>query len=102
MKTNDAIKIAAEELNIPYEVAHKAYSMAWEFIHIKIAELPLKEELTDEEFNALRPNFNVPELGKFAVTLSRYRKVKKKIEYIKNLKNLISNDTEDKGNQTVV
>jgi len=102
MKISDAIKTAAEELGIPYEVAHKAYYMAWEFIQNKMRELPLKEDLTDEEFNALRPNFNIPELGKFAVSLDKYKRVKRRIEYVKNLKNLMNDDTENKGNQTTV
>jgi hypothetical protein len=36
----------------------------------------LKEDLSDEEFLKLKPNVNIPSLGKFYVTLERYRKVK--------------------------
>jgi hypothetical protein len=36
----------------------------------------LKEDLSDEEFLKLRPNVNIPSIGKFYVTLERYRKVK--------------------------
>lgn len=102
MKTNDAIRIASEELGIPFEVASKAYSMTWEFIQTKMKELPLKEDLTEEQFNALRPNFNIPELGKFYVTWNKYQKIKRKLEYVKNLKKMIEDDTEDKGDKTAV
>jgi hypothetical protein len=42
--------------------------------------LPLKEDLTDEEFNELRTNFNIPSLGKLHCTLGRYRAIKNNYE----------------------
>jgi hypothetical protein len=43
------------------------------------------QDLTDEEFLALRPNVNIPSIGKLYVTLDRYRRMKK-YERIKNEK----------------
>ena len=34
--------------------------------------------MTDEEFAKLQPNINIPSLGKFFVTLDKYKKEKKK------------------------
>ena len=42
-----------------------------------IISLPLKEDLTDDEFMALRPNVNIPSIGKLYVTLDRYKAMKK-------------------------
>jgi len=102
MKTSDAIQQVAEELGIPVDVARRAYFSAWEFIKMKMRELPFKEELTEEEFNGYRPNFNIPEIGKLAVTWDKYQKVKRKIEYLRNLKESIQDDSKDKENQGIV
>lgn len=83
MKVEDAIRKVAEEMNLPYEVARTAYFTMYRFIREKMSELPLQDDLTDEEFSQLRPNFNVPSLGKFYVTLDRYHSIKKMLEYIK-------------------
>lgn len=102
MKISDAVRIAAEEIGIPYEVAQKAYSMSWKFILDKIESLPLKENLTEEQFEQLRPNFNIPEIGKLTVTYDRYKRIKNRTKYIKNIKKLMQDDNEDKGNQGTV
>ena len=102
MKISDAVRIAAEEIGIPYEVAQKAYSMSWKFILDKIESLPLKENLTEEQFEQLRPNFNIPEIGKLTVTYDRYKRIKNRTKYIKNIKKLIQDDNENKGNQGTV
>ena len=102
MTKNEAIQKVAQELGIPYEIAHKAYSKAWEFIKGKIGELPLKEELTEEEFKKLRPNFNIPEIGKLMVTWDKYQKMKRRNEYLKKLKERLEYDNEDKGDTPTV
>lgn len=102
MKISDAVRIAAEEIGIPYEVAQRAYSMSWKFILDKIESLPLKENLTEEQFEQLRPNFNIPEIGKLTVTYDRYKRIKNRTKYIKNIKKLMQDDNEDKGNQGTV
>ena len=61
-----------------------------------------EENLTEEQFNSLRPNFNIPELGKFAVTYEKYKKVKRGYEYFLKLKEQLKNDNEDKGDKATV
>lgn len=102
MKTSDAVKQVAEELGIPYEVAQKAYGKAWEFIKMKMREIPFGDDLSEEEFMKYRPNFNVPELGKFAVTWDKYQRTRRRIEYLNNLKTQKDNDSEDKGDKAPV
>ena len=79
-------KKVAEELNIPVEVVKLAYTSYWKFIKNTIQELPLKEDLSEEEFNKLRTNFNIVSLGKLSCNYDRYKKVKQK-EYYRNAKN---------------
>ena len=78
----------AEEMNIPVEVVELAYKSYWKFIRKTIQELPLKEDLSEEEFAKLKTNFNIVSLGKLSCTYDRYRRVKLrekyKNEYIKN------------------
>ena len=47
----------AEEMNIPVEVVEFAYKSYWKFIRKTIQELPLKENLSEEEFAKLKTNF---------------------------------------------
>lgn len=83
----DIISKVSEELGLPKEVVKAAYNSFWEYIRNQIKNLPLKEELTKEDFDNLQTNFNIPSLGKLSCTHDRYINVKNRFEYIKNLKN---------------
>lgn len=87
----------SDELNIPPEVIEKAYKSFWEFLRNKIEELPLKEDLTEEEFDKLRTNFNIPSLGKMGCIYGRYRALKDGYKVYKKLKEDAENK-EDKAN----
>lgn len=76
----------AKELGIEEEVVKKAYLSFWEFIRNTIQELPLKEDLTEEQFKQLRTNFNIPSIGKLSCTYERYLGIKERFKYIKKLK----------------
>lgn len=84
---NDIYKEVAEELGLPKQVIKKAYSSFWKFIRITIGELPLKEDLSEEEFDKLKTNFNIPSLGKLSCTYDRMQGVKMKYLYAKQLIN---------------
>ena len=56
---------------------NKIYNAYWKAIRVHIEELPLKEDLTDEEFSVLQPNVNIPSIGKLYITLDRYKNLKK-------------------------
>lgn len=67
----------ARQLGLPYQLVEKTYKAYWRFIKDTIESLPLKEELTEEQFNKLKTNFNIPSLGKLNCTYERYKGVKK-------------------------
>lgn len=71
------VKQISEELNIPEVVVLSAYKSFWKFIKEKIEQLPLKEDLTEEDFKKLRTSFNIPSIGKLYTTFE-------KISFIKN------------------
>lgn len=82
---NIYVKVS-QETGIPIEVIREAYKDYWKFIRKTIQELPLKENLSEEEFNNLRTNFNIVSLGKLSCNYDRYLRVKKREEY-KHVKN---------------
>lgn len=67
------------------EVVKEVYNSFWRFIREKIQDLPLKGEISEEEFNKLRTNFNIPSLGKLHLDYNRLVNSKKRFEYLKQL-----------------
>ena len=88
MTVDEAIRQVAKELDLPYDVCHKAYMSSWKFILDHIQALPLSADLPVEEFRKLRPNFNVPSLGKFYVTEDLFKKKNEKYLLIQKYKEL--------------
>lgn len=66
----------AKDLDLPVEVVKKIYLLYWKFIRDTITKLPLDDNLTEEEFNNLKLNFNIPSLGKLGCTYNKYVKIK--------------------------
>ena len=97
MSYKETIDYVANKLKLPQEVVKEAYESYWKFIRQIISELPLKDELSEEEFNKLRTNFNVPSLGKLAVTWDRYKAIKDRYKHIKKLRD-DNNNKEGKAN----
>ena len=56
-------------------------------IKTTIEALPLKEDLTEEEFSKLRTNFNIPSLGKLSCTLNKYKGTKSRFKLIEKFRN---------------
>jgi hypothetical protein len=80
----ETITRLSRELNLSPSVIEKAYRAYWMFVKQKIEKLPLKEDMDEQTFNRLRPNFNIPNLGKLTCTYERYLGVKKRIKTIKD------------------
>ena len=77
----------SRNLDISPDVIEKVYKAYWSFIKETIQALPLKDNLSEEEFSTLKTNFNVPSLGKLCVTWNRFVRCKKRYELIKKLRN---------------
>ena len=86
MNYPDIIDKVSEELNLPKEVVDKTYKAFWLFINKSIQSLPLKEDLNEEDFSKLKTNFNIPSLGKLTCTYNRMLGVKKRFNFIKQLR----------------
>lgn len=86
MSYPDIIGKVSEELNLPKEVVDKAYKSFWLFINQSIQSLPLKENLNEEDFAKLKTNYNIPSLGKLTCTYERMLGVKKRFNFIKQIR----------------
>ena len=86
MNYPDIIGKVSKELDIPVEVVDTAYKSYWKFIKQTIQSLPLKDDISEEDFTKLRTNFNIPSLGKLTCTFDRMMGVKKRFKYIKRLR----------------
>ena len=88
MTVKEASRKVAEELGLPVRFVEKTYISYWRAVREHIINLPLKEDLTDDEFLQLQPNVNIPSIGKLYVTLDRYHRKKKSMQYYQSkLKN---------------
>ena len=86
MNYSDIVNKVSKELNLPKEVVDKAYKAFWMFINKHIQSLPLKENLNEEDFAKLRTNLNIPSLGKLSCTYDRMLGVKKRFNFIKQIR----------------
>lgn len=91
MSLEEMIKEVSKELSLPEDIIEKAYMSFWEFIRESIQKLPLKNDLTEEEFNKLKVNYNIPSIGKLYLTYNRYKALKDRSKYFKSLQNDYNN-----------
>lgn len=89
------VEKVSKELKLPEELIDKTYRAYWTFIKDSIKELPLKDNLSKEEFSKLKCNFNIPSLGKLCVTYDRYIGIKKRFKYINHLREKNVKNKED-------
>ena len=76
MTYDEIVAKVAESTGLTPRFVDKVYKGYWKAIRGHITSLPLKEDLTDEQFLALQPNINIPSIGKLYVSLDRYKKLK--------------------------
>ena len=86
MKYSDIISKVSEDLNLPRELVENVYKAYWIFIRDTIEELPLKTELTQDEYVNLRTNINIPSLGKLHCTYNRYIGIRNRFNIINKIR----------------
>lgn len=100
MTYEEIIAQVSKSTGLSRTLIDKTYKAYWKAVREHITSLPLKEELTDEEFLSLRPNVNIPSIGKLYVTLDRYHNLKKQFKlYYKNKGNKYKKDSNDKDKE---
>jgi len=86
MTYHEIISKVAQDTGLPRVLVSRTYKAYWRMVREHITSLPLKEDLTDEEFLQSQPNVNIPSIGKLAVTLDRYKHMKEAYRRIKEHK----------------
>ena len=88
MTYKEIVDKVSKDIGLPSDRVDKIYKAFWNYIRSSVQNLPLKEELTEEEFSALRTNFNIPSLGKLCLSYKDYLGSKAKLNYIKDKQNI--------------
>ena len=83
--SDDIYKEVADKLGFSKGFVKTVYKGYWKAVRKHISELPLKNKISDEEFLTLRPNVNIPSIGKLYVTLDRFQRDKKANEIVQNI-----------------
>lgn len=91
MTYKEIIADISVKLNLPKGLVDKTYRAYWRAVREHIQSLPLKEDLSDEEFLRLQPNVNIPSIGKLYVTPERYRAMKSLNKKLIQKKNVTHN-----------
>ncbi len=82
MNYNEIITKVSQETGLSGGVVDKIFKAYWFFIRTSLQALPLKEDLSEEDFLKLKTNFNIPSLGKLSCTYEDYLRQKKRHEHI--------------------
>ena len=90
---NSALRKAARNLSVDQKLVEAVYKSYWSFIKTQISSVSLKE-ISEEEFNSLDTNFNLPYLGKLYVRYEKIEKYRRQQKYLENVK--AENDKADR------
>lgn len=77
MTYDEIISKVAEENGLSSNIVSKVYKAYWRTVRDYISSLPLKDDLSEGSLSRLRPNINVPSLGKLYVSAEKYNAMKK-------------------------
>lgn len=88
---NLAIQQASRNLCLNKKIVEQVYKSYWSFIRNSIEEISLNN-ISEEEFNSIIHNFNLPYIGKLYVEYEKIEKYKRNLKYKQNARN--------KGNKT--
>lgn len=86
MTFEDVVPQVASTTGLPEEFITKVYRAYWRAVREHIVALPLKKDMSDEEFFMYRANVNIPSIGKLHVPLDRYKKSRKSYKETKSKK----------------
>ena len=84
---NKVIEEVALKLNLPYRYVWEVYNGYWKYVRHHLTSLPLKENISEEDFAKLRTSVNVPSLGKFYIEWEHLKNKKAENERYKNKRN---------------
>ena len=83
---NRAVEKAANDLGFDKKLVDKIYRVYCKLIVDKLASLPLKKDLTKEQFNELQTSVNLPSIGKIYCDWKNYYGQKQRVKYVQKAK----------------
>lgn len=82
---------AAQQLGIPEELVKNVYTEYWKEIRSLITQNKILMDMTEEEFNSVKRNVTLPNLGKLSCTYQHYLRkihnVRSRTKYYEDKKN---------------
>jgi hypothetical protein len=78
MTYEEMVSRVSNSTGLSKALVNRTYKTYWRTVKEYIESLPLKQNLTEEEFKELKPNVNIPSIGKFYVTPRIYKITKYK------------------------
>lgn len=78
MQYDEMVSIVAQDLGLDRGIVSRIYKAYWRAIREYIKSLPLKQDWEEEAFKQLRPNVNIPSIGKLYVTHTRHKHLREK------------------------
>ena len=76
MTYEEIVEDVADNLGLEKKLVDRVYRSYWRAVREYIVSIPMKGEFTEEDFDKVRPNVNIPSLGKLYVTSNRFKKLK--------------------------
>lgn len=89
----DIILETSKELDIPDDVVEIAYREYWNWVKNTLENIPVNEEMSEDEFKQMQTSINIPSLGKFYAKYSRAQFLIKKFK--ENAEKVIQNSESD-------
>lgn len=86
MTYTEIIQEVARKNGLSAKYVNKVYRAYWTAIKEYITSLPLKDIETEEEFLKLRPNINIPSIGKLYISIENFRGQKDRQRFIEYYK----------------
>lgn len=81
----------SNKLNLPSCIIKDYYNAYWKYIKESIESFDFKQDLSIEDYNNMRVNFNIPYLGKLACTYERQQNIHKFLKKKEDAKHKESN-----------
>jgi hypothetical protein len=78
MTYEEIVAKVSEDTGLSRKLVDRTYKSYWRAVREHIKSLPLKEDLSEEELNKLKPCVNIPSIGKLYVTYDRYKKIRQR------------------------
>ncbi len=81
--TEDLHRIA-RELDLPPSLVTRYYRAYWLYIKSSIEEFELKQDMSEDAYNKMRVNFNLPNLGRLACSFKRQQLLRNRFKNKEN------------------